>query len=54
MTGVLEVLVWCAALTGIWLVLIGTVDPLEILVGTAAALTGALLARAGRRAVTAR
>ncbi|AEM82857.1 hypothetical protein [Streptomyces violaceusniger] len=54
MTGVLEVLVWWAALTGIWLVLIGTVDPLEILVGSAAALAAALLARAGRRAVTGR
>ncbi|WP_210946928.1 hypothetical protein [Streptomyces sp. MK37H] len=51
MTAVLEVLVWWAALMGIWLVLISTVDPLELLVGSAAALAGAALARAGRRAV---
>ncbi|WP_198549175.1 hypothetical protein [Streptomyces sp. PRh5] len=52
MTAVLEVLVWWAALTGVWLVLISTVDPLELLVGTASALAAAVLARAGRRAVT--
>ncbi|MEU4896816.1 hypothetical protein AB0B12_29980 [Streptomyces sp. NPDC044780] len=51
MAAVLEVLVWWAALTGLWLVLISTVDPLEVLVGAAAALAAALLARAGRRAV---
>lgn len=51
MTAVLEVLVWWAALAGIWLVLISTVDPLEFLVGSAAALAAAVLARAGRRAV---
>ncbi|MBI0378915.1 hypothetical protein JBE27_22175 [Streptomyces albiflaviniger] len=52
MTAVLEVLVWWAALTGIWLVLISTVDPLELLAGAASALAAAVLARAGRRAVT--
>lgn len=51
MTAVLEVLVWWAALTGIWLVLISTVDPLELMVGSASALAAAVLARAGRRAV---
>ncbi|WP_167396591.1 hypothetical protein [Streptomyces antioxidans] len=51
MTAVLEVLVWWAALTGIWLVLISSVDPLELLVGSASALAAAALARAGRRAV---
>ncbi|MBW8089795.1 MULTISPECIES: hypothetical protein [Streptomyces] len=53
MAAVLEVLVWWSALTGIWLVLISTVDPLEVLVGAVAALAAALLARAGRRAVAA-
>ncbi|MCQ8190092.1 hypothetical protein [Streptomyces rugosispiralis] len=51
MTAVLEVLLWWAALTGLWLVLISTVDPLELLVGSASALAAALLARVGRRAV---
>ncbi|MEU0845882.1 hypothetical protein ABZ370_41415 [Streptomyces sp. NPDC005962] len=52
MSGVLEVLAWWLALTGVWLVLIGTVDSLEVLVGAAAALLVALVARAARRVVT--
>ncbi|MET7932989.1 hypothetical protein [Streptomyces sp. NPDC005322] len=54
MAGVLEVVVSWAVLTGVWLVLISTVDPLEIMVGAAAALPAALLVRAGRRAVAGR
>ncbi|MGV9245624.1 hypothetical protein [Streptomyces sp. NPDC003710] len=50
----LEVLGWWAALTLLWLVLISTVDTLEWAVGTAAALVGAVTARAARRAVGAR
>jgi len=46
-----EVTVWWAALFALWLVLISTVDPLELLVGAAVSLLGALAARAGRRAV---
>ncbi|MER6711168.1 MULTISPECIES: hypothetical protein [unclassified Streptomyces] len=43
-----------AALAALWLVLVTTVDALEITVGAAAALLGALAARAARRAVTRR
>lgn len=46
-----EVLGWWALLSGLWLVLISTVDPVEISVGVAAALVAALGARAARRAV---
>jgi hypothetical protein len=47
---VAEVLAWWAGLTGFWLVLIKTPDPLEIGVGAGAALLSALGARAARRA----
>jgi hypothetical protein len=49
-----EVPLWWAALTGLWLVFVTTVDPLELAVGAGAALLGALAARAARRAATAR
>ncbi|MFE1946900.1 hypothetical protein [Streptomyces massasporeus] len=48
---VAEVPLWWAALTALWLVFAGTVDPLELAVGAGAALLGALAARAARRAV---
>ncbi|MEV6721799.1 hypothetical protein AB0M94_12845 [Streptomyces xanthochromogenes] len=49
-----EVLAWWVLLTGGWLVLISTVDPLECFVGTGAALLAAVAARAGRRAMSGR
>lgn len=49
-----ELLGWWAALAVLWLVLISTVDPLELAVGAGAAGLGALAARAARRAVTGR
>ncbi|BCM65486.1 MULTISPECIES: hypothetical protein [Streptomyces] len=47
-----ELLAWWAALALLWLVLISTVDALERIVGASCAALGAVLARAGRRAVT--
>ncbi|MFJ8029294.1 MULTISPECIES: hypothetical protein [unclassified Streptomyces] len=47
-----ELLAWWAALALLWLVLVSTVDTLERIVGASCAALGALLARAGRRAVT--
>jgi hypothetical protein len=47
-----ELLVWWAALALWWLVLISTVDTLELAVGAGCAAVGALAARAARRAVT--
>ncbi|MEV6112660.1 hypothetical protein AB0L59_09045 [Streptomyces sp. NPDC052109] len=47
-----EVLLWWGALALLWLVLITSVDTLERIVGASSAAVGALLARAGRRAVT--
>ncbi|TWV55501.1 hypothetical protein FRZ03_07250 [Streptomyces misionensis] len=47
-----ELLAWWAALTLLWLVLISSVYPLEWIVGASVAAAGALLARAGRRAVS--
>ncbi|MFH8218041.1 hypothetical protein ACH4C2_02465 [Streptomyces sp. NPDC018057] len=47
-----EVLAWWAALLVLWLMLISTVYPLERAVGAGAAGVGALVARAGRRAVS--
>ncbi|MFE9253023.1 hypothetical protein [Streptomyces sp. NPDC007088] len=47
-----EILAWWAPLTGLWLVLISTVDTVELGVGAGSALLTALLARAVRRAVT--
>ncbi|WP_327298008.1 MULTISPECIES: hypothetical protein [unclassified Streptomyces] len=46
-----EVLLWWAALTALWLVLISTVDVLEVVVGAALALPAAVAARAARTAV---
>ncbi|MFE5213920.1 MULTISPECIES: hypothetical protein [unclassified Streptomyces] len=46
-----ELLAWWAALALLWLVLVSTVDTLERIVGASCAALGALLARAGRRAV---
>ncbi|WP_181765170.1 hypothetical protein [Streptomyces albidus (ex Kaewkla and Franco 2022)] len=46
-----EVLAWWVALTGLWLVLISTVDRVELTVGALAALVAAFGARAARRAV---
>ncbi|NGO06837.1 hypothetical protein G5C60_03930 [Streptomyces sp. HC44] len=48
-----EVLVWWAALAVLWLMFITAVDTLEWVVGAAAALVGAVAARAARRAVSA-
>ncbi|WP_030667013.1 hypothetical protein [Streptomyces rimosus] len=45
-----EPAVWWAVLTGLWLVLVSSLDTLEFLVGAAAALLGAFAARAARRA----
>ncbi|MEU2060519.1 hypothetical protein [Streptomyces sp. NPDC013455] len=47
-----ELLAWWAALALLWLVFVTTVDTLERIVGGACAAAGAVLARAGRRAVT--
>ncbi|MEU6283045.1 hypothetical protein [Streptomyces sp. NPDC047028] len=47
-----ELLAWWAVLLLIWLVFISTVYTLEWVVGASSAAVGALLARAGRRAVT--
>ncbi|MGW4565902.1 hypothetical protein ACWEN3_26985 [Streptomyces sp. NPDC004561] len=47
-----ELLAWWVALTVLWLVLITPVYTLEWVVGGSCAAAGALLARAGRRAVT--
>ncbi|MFG2122889.1 hypothetical protein [Streptomyces sp. NPDC048710] len=47
-----ELLAWWAGLALLWLVFISSVDTLERIVGASAAAVGALLARAGRRAVT--
>jgi hypothetical protein len=47
-----ELLLWWGALTLLWLVLITPVYLLEWVVGGSSAAVGALLARAGRRAVT--
>ncbi|MFF5981866.1 hypothetical protein ACFY78_23760 [Streptomyces olindensis] len=49
-----EVPLWWAALAALWPVLVTTVDALELAVGAAVALLGALAARAARRAVTRR
>lgn len=45
-----EVFAWWAALTGLWLVLVSSVDGLELGVGVTAALLSACGARAARRA----
>ncbi|MFF2364555.1 hypothetical protein ACFVU0_17855 [Streptomyces sp. NPDC058122] len=46
-----EVLAWQVALSALWLVLISTVEPLEVYVGLGCALVGAVAAVAARRAV---
>lgn len=46
-----ELAAWWAGLFALWLVLISTVDVLELVVGASAAAVGALVARAARRAV---
>lgn len=46
-----EILLWWAALLGLWLVLISAIDGVELFVGTAVALVGAVSAAAARRAV---
>ncbi|MGP3950686.1 hypothetical protein [Streptomyces sp. 7N604] len=50
MRGLSEILLWWAGLTGLWLVLVSAVDPLEAAVGAAAALVAAVAAHAARRA----
>ena len=50
----LEILLWWAGLTVLWIVLISSVDTLEWAVGASAALVGAGAARAAHRAVGAR
>ncbi|MFF6996778.1 hypothetical protein ACFY93_17745 [Streptomyces sp. NPDC008313] len=52
--GALEVLAWWAALTLLWVILISVPDVLEAVVGAAAALLCALVARGARRAVDGR
>lgn len=47
---VAEILVWWAALTALWTVLISSVDTLELVVGAGAALLSAWAARGARRA----
>ncbi|WP_406431785.1 hypothetical protein OHB00_05450 [Streptomyces sp. NBC_00631] len=47
-----ELLAWWAVLALLWLVFISSVDTLERIVGASVAAIGALVARAGRRAVS--
>ncbi|MGW1963531.1 hypothetical protein ACWCPD_25170 [Streptomyces sp. NPDC001935] len=49
---VAEVLLWQVALSALWLMLISTVDPLEVFVGLGCALVGAVAAVEARRAVS--
>jgi hypothetical protein len=49
-----EILAWWCALAALWLVLISTVDTLELVVGASAAGVAALAATAARRVVSAR
>ncbi|MFF0065972.1 hypothetical protein ACFYRC_31420 [Streptomyces sp. NPDC005279] len=46
-----ELVAWWVALFVLWLMLISTIDALEVIVGTAVALVGAVAACAARRAV---
>lgn len=50
-TGVWEVLAWWLGLTALWLVLISSVDAVEMAAGGCAALLAAIAARAARAAV---
>jgi hypothetical protein len=49
-----EFAAWWAALLGLWLMLISTIDTLELVVGASAALLGAVAALGARRAVASR
>jgi hypothetical protein len=49
-----EFLAWWAALAVLWLILVSTVDPLELAVGGGVAGVAALAAVAARRAVAGR
>ncbi|MGW5567755.1 hypothetical protein ACWEWD_30705 [Streptomyces tendae] len=49
-----EVAAWWVPLAVLWLVLVSTVDPLEVAVGAGASAVVALVARGARRAVTGR
>ncbi|MEU6348545.1 hypothetical protein ABZ896_04375 [Streptomyces sp. NPDC047072] len=49
-----ELLAWWTGIAALWLVLVSTVDVLEVSVGAGCAAAGALAARAARRAVTGR
>ena len=49
-----EFVVWTLLLLALWLVLISTVDGLELLAGSVCALLGAVAAVAARRAVAGR
>ncbi|PPS83621.1 hypothetical protein [Streptomyces sp. MH60] len=51
---VAEVAAWWVPLAALWLVLVSTVDPLELAVGVGASAVAALVARGARRAVTGR
>ncbi|MEU7211098.1 hypothetical protein AB0B06_22130 [Streptomyces sp. NPDC044989] len=51
---VAEVVAWWVPLTALWLVLVSTVDPLELAVGAGASALTAVVARGARRAVTGR
>ncbi|MFF2518614.1 hypothetical protein [Streptomyces sp. NPDC058086] len=47
-----EILAWWAALALLWLVFISAVTPMELVVGTSAALVAAVAAWGARRAVS--
>ncbi|MFI5635518.1 hypothetical protein ACIA8E_40545 [Streptomyces sp. NPDC051664] len=49
---VAEILVWQVSLSALWLMLISRLEPLEVFVGLACALLGAVAAVAARRAVS--
>ncbi|KOU03602.1 hypothetical protein ADL07_19105 [Streptomyces sp. NRRL F-4707] len=49
-----EVAAWWVPLAALWLVLISTVDPLELAVGAGASALTAFVARGARRAVSGR
>lgn len=51
---VAEVAAWWVPLAALWLVLVSTLDPLELAVGAGASAVAAFVARGARRAVTGR
>ncbi|NEB09873.1 hypothetical protein G3I32_13530 [Streptomyces coelicoflavus] len=51
---VAEVAAWWVPLAALWLVLVSTVDPLELAVGAGASAVTAFVARGARRAVSGR